>query len=166
MDAANPYETPNTYKLHKAEYLIGFAASIVAIATHLGDINCWVFAGLFLYIDIIRYIPGAIAYRRSPDHQVSRGYYIAYNIMHSLITQSVVVVLWSLAFGWEWALLAIPFHLFGDRGLFGNFLKPFDLPFEPVPNPMYQRLLDSMRDVRPVPAVPEAAPVSPAVQRR
>ena len=165
MDAANPYETPNTFKLHKTEYLVGFVASIVLIAMHLGDINWWVFAGLFLYIDVIGYIPGAIAYRRSPDHQVARGYYIAYNTLHSLITQSAVVVLWGLIFGWEWALLAIPFHLFGDRGLFGNFLKPFDLPFEPVPNPGYQRLLASMRDVRPAATTPGSAPVSPAVTR-
>ena len=35
------------------------------------------------------------------------------------------IALWVLVFGWEWALLAIPIHLFGDRSLFGNTLKPF-----------------------------------------
>jgi hypothetical protein len=36
-----------------------------------------------------------------------------------------------LAGGPEWAMLAVPIHLSGDRGLFGNVYKPVSLPFEP-----------------------------------
>ncbi|MER6128946.1 hypothetical protein ABT173_41600 [Streptomyces sp. NPDC001795] len=147
MDHANPFETPTTYRLHRAEYLVGFLVSTGLLIAHAGDVN-WVLAAvLFLYIDIIGYIPGAIAYRRSPDHRIHRGYYVAYNTMHSLITQSAVVGLWIWLVKPEWALLAIPFHLFGDRGIFGNFLKPFGLPFEPEPNPAFQQLIQNLRPV-------------------
>jgi hypothetical protein len=144
MDAANPFETPNTYRLHRLEYLVGFAVATVLIILHLGDIRWLPFVGLFLYIDLIGYIPGAIAYHRSSTKQISKAYYVLYNTMHSLVTQSIVVGLWGWLVGWEWALLAIPFHVFGDRGLFGNFLKPFGLSFEPVRNPGYTRLISSL----------------------
>ncbi|WP_117208719.1 hypothetical protein [Allorhizocola rhizosphaerae] len=145
MDQKNPFETPTTFRLHRAEYLVGFVASIVLIVLHFGEIRWIPFILLFLYIDLIGYIPGAIAFRRSKDGRISKAYYVLYNTMHSLITQAAVVGLWMLLIGPEWALLAIPFHVFGDRGLFGNFLKPFGLPFEPMPNPIYEQLMRAMR---------------------
>lgn len=165
MDAANPFETPVTYKLHKAEYLVGFAISTVLIAVHWDDIRWLAFVGLFLYIDVIGYLPGAVAYRRSPNHRIPKFYYVLYNVMHSLIIQSAVVGLWGLVVGWEWALLAIPFHVFGDRGLFGNFLKPFGLPFEPEPNPIYQQLMATLRSDLPAGMPPEPTVVVPAAPR-
>jgi hypothetical protein len=151
MDAANPFETPTTYKLHRAEYLVGFVVAVVLIIWHFTEIRWLPFVGLFVYIDVVGYIPGAIAFHRSRTKRISKAYYVMYNIMHSLVTQSVVVLLWGWLVGWEWALLAIPFHLFGDRGLFGNFLKPFGLSFEPVPNPGYATLIGSLRGpTRPV----------------
>jgi hypothetical protein len=151
MDAANPFETPTTYKLHRAEYLVGFLVATTLIILHLGDIRWLPFIGLFLYIDLIGYIPGAIAFHRSKTKQISKVYYVLYNTMHSLVTQSIVVGLWGFLIGWEWALLAIPFHVFGDRSLFGNFLKTFALPFEPVRSPAYTRLLTSL-NLAPAPA--------------
>jgi hypothetical protein len=50
-----------------------------------------------------------------------------------------------LIIGPEWALLAVAFHVFGDRGVFGNFLKPFGLPFEPEDSPQYRQLADMVR---------------------
>ncbi|GII76171.1 hypothetical protein Sru01_11530 [Sphaerisporangium rufum] len=145
MDIMNPYETPATFKLHRAEYLVGFAITIVLILTHLGEIR-WIPAlALFAYIDLFGYIPGAIAYRRSRDGRIPRFYYVLYNTMHSLITCTVVVALWLWLVGPEWALLAVPFHVFGDRGVFGNFLKPFGLPFEPVASPLYDQLAAALR---------------------
>jgi hypothetical protein len=58
--------------------------------------------------------------------------------MHSLVTAAAVAGAWCLTAGPEWALLALPLHLCGDRALFGNFLKPFGLSFEPVAHPLYQ----------------------------
>ncbi|MFG2935688.1 hypothetical protein [Streptomyces sp. NPDC048282] len=140
MDMANPFETPTTYRLHRAEYLVGLAVTIGLFVAHIGEVR-WIPAViLFVYIDLIGYIPGAVAYRRSPGHRVAKGYYIAYNTMHSLITQTVVAGIWMLVYKPEWALLVLPIHLFADRGVFGNFLKPFALGFEPEPNPAYTRL--------------------------
>lgn len=160
MDHANPFETPTTYRLHRLEYLVGFAVTVGLIIAQFHHIRWWVALGLFLYIDLIGYIPGAIAYRRAPDHRIGKGYYIAYNTMHSLVTQSAVVGLWMWLVKPEWALLAIPFHLFGDRGLFGNFLKPFGLPFEPEHSDTYNRLIAGLaRDPKRIaPAVPHRDP--------
>ena len=144
MDIKNPYETPVTFKLHRAEYLIAFAITIVLMLIHFTEINWFAAIGLFLYIDLIGYIPGAIAYRRSADGRIPKFYYVLYNTMHSFITCGAVVGLWMLFIGPEWALLAVAFHVFGDRGVFGNFLKPFGLPFEPEDSPQYQKLVDAV----------------------
>lgn len=145
MDAANPVETPNTYRLHRAEYLIAFAVLLGLFIANIGEVRWLPALILFTYIDLIGYIPGAIAYQRSPDHQISKAYYVLYNVMHSMITQAAVVGIWIWVSGPEWALLMIPIHLFGDRGIFGNFYKPFGFSFEPVPNPAYQRFAAELR---------------------
>lgn len=160
MDHANPFETPTTYKLHRLEYLVAFAVVIGFGVAHVGQIRWWVALVLFLYIDLIGYIPGAIAYKRSPNHRIGKGYYVAYNTMHSMVTQGAVIGLWCWLVRPEWALLAIPFHLFGDRGLFGNFLKPFGLPFEPEHSEAYEKLVGTLsRDPKKIaPAVPHRTP--------
>ncbi|WP_018348339.1 hypothetical protein [Longispora albida] len=145
MDQLNPYESPVTFKLHRAEYLVAFALSIILIIVHFTEIRWIPFILLFAWIDLVGYIPGAIAFRRSPDGRISKTYYVLYNFAHSLITQMAVIGLWLYFVGPEWALLAIPFHVLGDRGLFGNFLKPFGQTFEPMPNPMYQQLAERLR---------------------
>lgn len=139
MDAKNLFETPTTSRLHRAEYALGLAVAAGFFFTHLGDIRWIPFIALFVYIDIIGYIPGAIAFHRSRTKDISKVYYVLYNVMHSLVTQGLVTLLWVWMWGAEWALLALPLHLFGDRALFGNFLKSFSLPFEPVANPSYLR---------------------------
>lgn len=147
MDMLNPFETPVTYKLHRAEYLVGLAVVIGLMVVHAGQIRWLPALILFVYIDIIGYIPGAIAYRRSPDHRISKGYYVAYNVMHSMITQAAVAGVWMLVYRPEWALIVLPLHLFADRGVFGNFLKPFSLSFEPEPNPVYAQLKERLTTV-------------------
>lgn len=139
MDQANRFETPTTYRLHKAEYQVGLVVVAALLIANLGDVRWLPAILLFVYIDLIGYLPGAIAYRRSPDHRIAKGYYVAYNVMHSMVTQTVVALLWIWLIGPEWALLVLPLHLFADRGIFGNFLKPFALPFEPVPNAAFAR---------------------------
>lgn len=145
MDAKNPFETPNTFRLHRSEYLVGFAASTVLLIWHFHQVRWFVALGLFAYIDLIGYIPGAIAFRRAKTGKISKVYYVLYNTMHSMITQAAVVALWGFLVRWEWALLAISWHIFGDRGVFGNFLKPFNMPFEPHATISgYRRLIDSI----------------------
>ncbi|UYQ64964.1 hypothetical protein [Streptomyces peucetius] len=144
MDQANPFETPRTYSLHRAEYVVGFAVTTGLMIAHFDEIRWLPAIALFLYIDLIGYIPGAIAFRRSGGRPIHKAYYVLYNVMHSLITQAAVAALWCWLVKPEWALLVLPFHLFGDRGLFGNFMKSFALPFEPVRQPGYLRLLDDL----------------------
>jgi hypothetical protein len=158
MDVKNPFESPTTFRLHRAEYVVAWAVATVLIVVNFSDIR-WIPAILlFVYIDVIGYLPGAIAFRRSPDGRISKNYYIAYNVMHSMITQGAVVAIWGFTIGWEWALLAIPFHIFGDRGIWGNFLKPFSLPFEPQPAPGYRRLIDELSAAPSTVEVAEPAP--------
>ncbi|MFE0042527.1 hypothetical protein [Streptomyces albireticuli] len=155
MDQANPFDTPTTAKLHRSEYLVGFAVTTGLIIAHAGEIRWGAAVALFLYIDLIGYLPGAIAYRRSPDKEISKVYYVLYNTMHSLVTQGAVAALWIWLIGPEWALLLLPWHLFGDRGLFGNFYKPFGMHFEPVPEPGYRELLGGLRGPLLARAVPQ-----------
>ncbi|WP_242440867.1 hypothetical protein [Streptomyces sp. CB02923] len=145
MDQANPFDTPTTAALHRGEYLVGFAVVTVLIVARADEIRWLPAIALFLYIDLVGYLPGAVAYRRSRTKEISKVYYVLYNTMHSLVTQGAVAALWCWLIGPEWALLLLPWHLFGDRGLFGNFYKPFGLHFEPAPEPGYRTLLDGLR---------------------
>lgn len=144
MDVKNPFETPTTFRHHRAEYLVAWIAVNVFIILHWSEIRWLPAIGLFLYIDLIGYLPGAVAFRRSKNGRISKNYYIAYNIMHSMITQGAVITVWGLTIGWEWALLAIPWHILGDRGIWGNFLKSYSLPFEPHAAPGYRRLIEEL----------------------
>ncbi|MFJ1748153.1 hypothetical protein ACIOJD_18185 [Streptomyces sp. NPDC088116] len=163
MDALNHFETKTTYRLLRLEYLVALGVSFYFLFTHLGDINWWAFALLFVYIDVIGYIPGAIAYHRSSTKRIPKVYYVLYNIMHSLATQAAVALVWVLAGGSKWALLALPIHLCGDRALFGNFLKPFGLGFEPVVHPVFAELQRDVeaagREQGPAAAIPAKQPL-------
>jgi hypothetical protein len=142
VDSHNLFATRTTYRLLRAEYAVALAVSAGLLLQHLGEVRWWVFALLFLHIDVVGYLPGALAWRRQDGGRLPRGYYVAYNTMHSLVTAAAVAGLWCLAVGPEWALLALPLHLCGDRALFGNFLKPFGLSFEPETHPDYQEFVD------------------------
>ena len=143
MDSHNLFLTRTTYRLLRAEYAVALIGSIVLAIVHLGAVRWPVFVGLFVYIDLIGYLPGAVAYRRAHDGAISRGYYLLYNSMHSLLSAGAVAGLWCLLVRPEWALLALPIHLCGDRAIFGNFLKPFGVSFEPVTHPAYKELMNN-----------------------
>lgn len=140
MDARNHFETPTTFLLHRLEWAGALAVSAGLALMHLSEIRWPVFLSFFVVIDLIGYIPGAVAFHRSNNGVISRRYYVAYNIMHSLLTGAAMVGLWALLVEPEWALLAVPIHLFGDRALFGNSLKPFCIRFEPEPHPAFVEL--------------------------
>jgi hypothetical protein len=161
VDQANPFESRNTYRLHRGEYLLWLAIVTGLFAYHIRDVRWLPAVALFLYIDLVGYIPGAIAYHRSSTKHISKVYYVLYNTMHSMITQTVVVGLWGLTIGWEWALLIVPFHIFGDRALFGNFLKPFALDFEPVPFKQFETVSAALNKTRTTRAIADTSPASP-----
>ncbi|MFH8489217.1 hypothetical protein [Streptomyces longisporoflavus] len=138
MDTKNLFMTPVTARLIRAEYGLGLVVALALFFTHLGQVHWQTALVLFVYIDLIGYLPGAIQYRRRKG-RLHKGYYVAYNIMHSLVTQGLLTIGWIWLWGFEWALLALPIHLFGDRALFGNYLKPFGLRFEPETHRAYRR---------------------------
>lgn len=139
MDNRNLFETRTTYRLLRAEYLVALVVCAVLLVLHRDAVRWWAFAVLFLYIDVIGYLPGALAHRMAQGARISKGYYVLYNCMHSLLSAALVGMLWVWLVGPEWALLALPLHLFGDRAIFGNFLKPFGVGFEPAVHPDFGR---------------------------
>ena len=141
MDSHNLFLTRTTYRLLRAEYGVALLGAVALTLIHLGHIRWPVFIGMFVYIDLIGYLPGAVAYRRARGGDAGRGFYVLYNSMHSFLSAGAVAGAWCLLVRPEWALLALPIHLCGDRAIFGNFLKPFGLSFEPVTHPAYKELL-------------------------
>lgn len=133
MDTKNRFHTKETWFWTRAENLAIMLALSVLVVMHAREVRWGRFIFAFLIIDLIGYIPGAIAYRRKAGGKISPMYYHAYNITHSLLTGGLAAALWALATGApEWAMLAIPIHYLGDRGIFGNVYKPLELSFEPV----------------------------------
>jgi len=168
VDQKNTFDTPVTAALHRAEYGAALLLASGLFLAHWSQIRWLPAIALFLYIDLIGYLPGAIAFRRSGDGRISRGYYVLYNSTHSLVSAGIVVALWAWLVRPEWALLAVPIHLFGDRAIFGNQLKPFGVPFEPQRLPGFDRLLAEVRAGRPRRPAPPAGrlPAPPAGRRR
>lgn len=146
MDPANLFCTRTTYYALRAEWLALSVASAIILVAHYKDVD-WVAAVLlFSYPDALGYVPGAIAYRRSKDHRISLWYGRTYNVLHSGFTAALIGGIYTLLHGPDWALLAIPFHLFGDRGLFGNVMKMDAVRFEPhEPHPAYARVKDDLQ---------------------
>lgn len=164
MDPKNLFLTPTTYRLIRLEYLAVLGVSIVLAVIHLGQIRWPAFVLLFLYIDVIGYLPGVIAHKRRGTAYLPFGYYVLYNTMHSPVTAGVVAGMWSLLVGPEWALLALPLHLCGDRALFGNFYKPFGVEFEPRAHPDYEEVKPRLDHPR-RPGVPTTAATPAAAAR-
>ncbi len=133
MDAANRFHTNETWLLMRAEQVVLLIALCVLVALHLGEVRWGRFIFAFVIIDVVGYLPGAIAYRRQRGGKIAPIYHHLYNVTHSYLTAGVAVAIWAIcAGGWEWAMLAIPIHSAGDRGIFGNIYKPVELSFEPI----------------------------------
>jgi hypothetical protein len=138
MDSHNLFMTRATYRAVRLEYAAAMLTAVALVLVHVGQVRWWAFAALFAVIDLIGYLPGAVAWRRADGGRIDRRYYALYNTMHSFLTAGLVAAVWTLVAGPEWALLALPIHLCGDRALFGNFYKPLGLSFEPRTHTAYQ----------------------------
>jgi len=131
MDKFNRTHSKGTYWLMRAEHLAVVVVCSCLAIKHFKEVDLWHFAIAFLVIDLAGYLPGLVAYLHQGKGRIAPAYHYLYNFMHSYLTWGVIVILWAQAGGWEWAMLAVPIHLSGDRGVFGNVFKPVDRHFEP-----------------------------------
>ncbi len=133
MDTKNRFHTRDTWFWTRAEYIVMMLVLSLMVVLNAREVRWGRFIFAFAIIDLIGYIPGAIAYRRKGGGRIAPIYHHLYNVTHSLLTGGAAIALWTWATGApEWAMLAIPIHYFGDRGIFGNVYKPTELSFEPV----------------------------------
>jgi len=133
MDDVNRFHTDQTWRWVRAEHVALVTVFAVVGLLHAREAAWGRFAVAFLLIDLVGYVPGAIAFRRSGGGRIDPVYHHLYNLTHSYLTAGLIVALWAMATGGlEWAMLAFPIHLSSDRGIFGNTYKPISLPFEPV----------------------------------
>ena len=133
MDSAHRFHTEETWRWVRTEH-VGLVLVLSAlVAAHARDVAWGRFLVAFASIDLIGYLPGAIAFRRAGGGRIPPAYHHLYNVTHSYLVAAVWVGVWALGRGGlEWAMLAVPIHLSGDRGVFGNVYKPVSLPFEPT----------------------------------
>jgi hypothetical protein len=119
--------------LGRTEWLLLTTLLAGDVLWHWSGISWPRFVVAFVTIDLVGYLPGAMAFRKARGGSIAPLYHWLYNLTHNFVTAAVVIALWASALGGlEWAMLAIPLHLAGDRGVFGNGFKPADEPFEPV----------------------------------
>jgi hypothetical protein len=124
---------PGTCWWMRAEHVAIVVVGSVLALLHWQEIAWIRFIAAFVLIDLVGYLPGAIAVRRANRERIAPVFHLLYNIAHNYVfAGSAVAAWWLLGGGPEWAMLAVPIHLSGDRGLLGNFSKPATLPFEPV----------------------------------
>ena len=136
MDSLNRFHTKMTYWIVRAENIALLLVLTGLLIWRAGEVHWWRAVAAFWIIDIVGYIPGAIAYRYSKDGRIRRWFYNSYNIAHTYLVTGTGVALWAYAIGgFEWAMLGVPIHLCVDRGVFGNTLKPIELSFEPRRHP-------------------------------
>ena len=132
--------------LTRLEYLALMTASGLVMLLHAGDVHWGRAVVAFAAIDLIGYIPGARAFRRAGKGRISPVYHHLYNVTHNFLTAAAVIAAWELVGGGlEWAMLAIPLHLSGDRGIFGNGFKPPALPFEDQHGAAAPRAMEAAR---------------------
>jgi phosphatidylglycerol lysyltransferase len=154
MDAVNRFETRSTFLLWRLEYSLLLLVSLATLFYHWDQIRWIPFLILFWYIDLIGYVPGAIVYRLNGG-KVPPFFYYLYNFTHNYVTAAVVAVLWGIFVGVEWALLALPIHLFGDRAIFGNSFKSIKVNYEGKPDQefsQFSRLFDQKQPYYVAPA--------------
>ncbi|HEX2130061.1 MAG TPA: hypothetical protein VHH15_00780 [Actinophytocola sp.] len=130
MTGAIRFDTRATHAVLRLEHGIALAVCVALFVLHVGEVRWLPAVVLFVAIDVVGYLPGLVAHHRAGGARIARAYYVLYNVLHSFATHAAVVAVWVLVAGWEWALLAIPIHLCGDRALFGNTFKSFAEPFE------------------------------------
>lgn len=143
MDKYNMFHTRVTYALVRLDWGVLMILSFVLLLLHWHDVRWWPFTIAFLFPDVIATIPGLYIYyaKRSGEHRsIPLSLHFLYNVGHSFAGVAVLSALWwAVSGGPEWAMLAFPIHLGGDRSIFGNIYKPFGTAFEPVRHQAFER---------------------------
>jgi hypothetical protein len=143
MDKYNKFHTLSTYSLARLDWAVLMLFAFALLVMHWREVNWWWFAFAFLFPDLIGTFPGLYIYygRRSGEHRsIPNLIHGLYNFGHSFAGVALFCALWWLWTGRpEWAMLAFPIHLAGDRSVFGNFYKPFGTAFEPVKHDAFKR---------------------------
>jgi hypothetical protein len=131
MYQINRLQTDESWPWFRCEHLVLLLVWSTILAPHTHQIAWGRFCAAFVLIDLIGFVPGAIAFRRAGNGPIRPIYHHLYNLTHSYLTAIAVAILWaSISDGFEWAMLALPIHLSGDRGVLGNSYKPVSQPFE------------------------------------
>lgn len=129
MDRKQLFRSRGAYVLMRLEYIALLALCLALVAINWREVDWFRFLLAFAVIDLVGYLPGAIASRRYNGRAPAIFHHL-YNVTHSFLTWLILVPIWALLTGGpEWAMLAVPIHLSGDRGLFGNLFKPIGVPF-------------------------------------
>ena len=121
----------DTSRWVRAEHAGAVVVLASMVLTHWPDVDWPRFVLAFIAIDAVGYVPAALAFRRARGGPIPPIYHHLYNLTHSYLVAAGAVALWAFARGGtEWAMLAVPIHLSGDRGLLGNAFKRSAAPFE------------------------------------
>jgi hypothetical protein len=143
MDRCNTFHTRTTYVLVRLDWGVLMVLAIALLLLHWHEVHWWRFSYAFLFPDVIATFPGLYIYyaRRTGSHRsIPLVLHVLYNVGHSFLGVAILSGLWWLVTGSpEWAMLAFPIHLGGDRSLFGNIYKPFGTAFEAVKHDAYAR---------------------------
>lgn len=151
MDPTNRFHTKGTFALERIDYAIGLVALSALALLHHAEMDWLRFAAAFAWIDLVGYLPGLVWHKRTaaPRPRVPSAYLVLYNVTHSFTANALLVgVWWWSAGGFEWAMLAGPIHLLGDRSLFGNIYKPLGMSFEPELHPLFARFVSDFEAAR------------------
>ncbi len=143
MDKHNLFHTRTLYNLVRLDWFFVGLVPLVLVVMYWRDVSWWRFTYAFLLPDLIATLPGLYIYygRRSGPHRSIPGViHILYNFGHCFGGVALFCAVWWLATGKpEWAMLAFPIHLAGDRSIFGNIYKPLGTAFEPVKHEAFKR---------------------------
>lgn len=143
MDKHNLFFTRSTYNLERLDWAILMFIALALVIYNWRDVHWWRFTFAFLFPDLIGTFPGLYLYyakRQGERRSIPGIWHNLYNFGHSLAGVVLFSAIWWLATGHlEWAMLAFPIHLAGDRSVFGNIYKPLGTAFEPVKHQAFER---------------------------
>jgi len=149
MDKYNRFHTPTIYSLVRLDWAILMFVAFAVLVLHWREVHWWRFTFAFLLPDLIGTLPGLYTYyarRSGPHRSIPSVIHILYNFGHCFGGVLLFCGAWWLITGrLEWAMLAFPIHLAGDRSIFGNIYKPLGTAFEPVRHDAFRRFEEDYR---------------------